>query len=83
MEEWYIQANKIITSETYIEEFLDEMDIDEYSAFTYGKFVLLADNRTGPQKAKDDVAPEMQSKVKTGNETEERLFVVEYEDNDQ
>lgn len=47
-----MQANKIITSETYIEEFLDEMDIDEYSAFTYGKFVLLADNRTGPQKSK-------------------------------
>lgn len=37
----------------------------------------------GHKKAKDDVAPEMQSKVKTGNETEERLFVVEYEDNDQ
>lgn len=83
MKEWYVQANKIVTSETYVEEFLDEVDIDEDSAFTYGKLVLLADSRTGSQKTKDDVAPEMQSKVKRGNETEEGLFVVEYENNGQ
>jgi hypothetical protein len=71
-------------SEPYMEEVVDEIDLDEDTAFTYGKLVLLADDRTMPQKAEDeDVVPEMQGKFKPENETYEGLFVVAYDDNNQ
>jgi hypothetical protein len=77
-----MQANEIVMSEPYMEEVVDEIDLDEDPAFTYGKLVLLADDRTMPQKAEDgDVGPEMQGKFKPENETDEGSFVVAYDNN--
>jgi hypothetical protein len=54
-----MQANEIVMSETYFEVVIDEMDVDEDPAFTYGKLVLLADYGTVPQEAEDSVVPEV------------------------
>ncbi|KAG0926243.1 hypothetical protein G6F29_013090 [Rhizopus arrhizus] len=59
MEERYMQANEIVMSELYMEEVVHEIDIDEDPTFTYGKLVLLADDRTMPQKADEDVVSEI------------------------
>ncbi|CAO0794040.1 unnamed protein product [Mucor circinelloides] len=80
MEERYIQANEIVMSEPYMEEVVDEINLDEGPR----KLVLLADDRTILQKAEDeDVVPEMQGKFKPENETDEGLFIVRYDDNSQ
>ncbi|KAI8890610.1 hypothetical protein K501DRAFT_265605 [Backusella circina FSU 941] len=69
MEERYMQANEIVMSEPYMEEVVDEIDLDEDPAFTYAE--------------DEDVVPEMQGKFKPENETDEGSFVVAYDDNNQ
>ncbi|GAA5811948.1 hypothetical protein MFLAVUS_005395 [Mucor flavus] len=43
-------ANEIVMSDNRVEETVEEMDIDEDPAFTYGKLSLLADDETVPRK---------------------------------
>lgn len=75
-----MQPNEIVMSEPYMEEVVDEINLDEGP----GKLVLLADDRTMLQKAEDeDVVPEMQGKFKPENETDEGLFIVAYDDSSQ
>ncbi|CEG76835.1 hypothetical protein RMATCC62417_11676 [Rhizopus microsporus] len=45
-------------SEIQVEETVEEMDLDEDSAFTYGKLLLLADDTTVSPEMEDDIVPE-------------------------
>ncbi|KAG0174764.1 hypothetical protein DFQ30_002957 [Apophysomyces sp. BC1015] len=64
MEEHYSQANEIVMSEPYFEEVIGEVDLYENPVFAYDKLVLLADDRTTSQEAKDIIVLDLQSKAK-------------------
>ena len=46
----YNIANEFVMREPYFEEVIDEMDVDEDPATTFGKLILLADDSTVPQQ---------------------------------
>ncbi|CEP10225.1 hypothetical protein [Parasitella parasitica] len=53
MEERYNVANEIVMSEPFVEQLIEHMDIDEDSAFTYGRLQMLANDTTVLQAPKD------------------------------
>lgn len=70
MEEYYIQANKIMKSKPCIEEMIDKIGLDGSFTFTYSKLILLADDKTVRKRAEVNMASELQSKVKIENKIE-------------
>ncbi|CEG78602.1 hypothetical protein RMATCC62417_13181 [Rhizopus microsporus] len=78
MEKHYIKANEIVMNETQVEEMIEEMDLDKDPAFTYGKLLLLADDRTVPQEMEDDVVPEDVPPVPENNDSNKALSYKAY-----
>jgi hypothetical protein len=78
MEKHYIKANEIVISEAQVEEMAEEIDLDEDLAFTYGKLLLLADDRTVPQEMEDDIVPEDVPLVPEDNDSNKALSYKAY-----
>ncbi|KAG2192018.1 hypothetical protein INT47_008244 [Mucor saturninus] len=50
----YNKANEIVMREPYFEDVIDEINVDEDPATTFGKLILLADDSTVPQQISID-----------------------------
>lgn len=51
-------------NETYVEEVIDEMGLDEDHEFTCDELVLLANDRFTSQEKEDNVVPELRIEAK-------------------
>ncbi|ORE06296.1 hypothetical protein BCV72DRAFT_126334 [Rhizopus microsporus var. microsporus] len=65
-------------SETQAEEMGEEMDLDEDPAFTHGKLLLLAEDKTMPQEMEYDIVPEDVPLVPEDNDSNMTLYYKAY-----
>ncbi|CEI87640.1 hypothetical protein RMCBS344292_02050 [Rhizopus microsporus] len=78
VEKHYIKANEMVMNEIQAKEMVGEMYLDKDSAFTYGKLLLLADDRTVLQEMEDNIVYEDVPLVPEDNDSNKALSYKAY-----